>query len=649
VRKFGLIRFLALICIILILATSQGKGHPDKRIDSLFNQLRKVDDTTRIDLFNELAQLYWERSFDSSLMFATHALSLAEKSGDKLRIANSLNMTGNAYYMLSDYTRSLDYYQRALTIRQELGDSNDIARTLNNIGAVHLQTRNYETSLDYFNRALQIYSGLGKDEIVLTLTNNIGGLYLEQKNYEKAMEYLQKVYDLATEVNNEKMILISLNNLGEVSGSLGLYNQALQYFEKARRISESKNDINMLATVFLNTGAIYVKKGRSDLSFRYFNDALKYAEVVNSISLKRDIYKSYYDIYNSRNNYEKALEFYELYEAALDSISSHESKLKIKELELKYSAENFKNEIELLKRDNKIKSLRLTWSRIGIISLIIILTLAGIIWSINLKRNRLKRDTNNLLTQKNLELEAALRKLKDSEINLKELNAAKDKFFSIIGHDLRNPLNALLGFSELISGNTRQYTMEEIRMYNKIINDAARNMHQLIENLLDWSRSQSGSIDFSPRYCDLLQVTNDIQKIFDIQISKKNIGILNNIPVNMKVFADKNLLSTILRNLINNAIKFTPQGGYITLSAEKSNGYTNITVADTGIGMTREQLSNLFKLDTNLTKAGTSQEKGTGLGLILCKEFVEIHKGSIKVESEPDKGSIFTFSLPYYE
>ncbi len=314
-----------------------------------------------------------------------------------------------------------------------------------------------------------------------------------------------------------------------------------------------------------------------------------------------------------------------------------------------YSAENFKNEIELLKRDNEIKSLRLTRLRIVIISLFVILTLAGIIWFINLKRSKLKHDTNDLLTQKNLELEAALRKLKESELNLKELNATKDKFFSIIGHDLRNPLNALLGFSELISGNTRNYTMEEIRKYNKIINDSARNIHQLIENLLDWSRSQAGNIEFSPRYCDLLTVTSDIQKIFNIQIDKKNINIHNNIPDDMKVFADKNLLSTILRNLVSNAIKFTAPGGHVTLSANKSDGQVNISVADTGAGMTTEQIDNLFQLDTNLTKSGTSEEKGTGLGLILCKEFVEIHKGIIRVDSEPDKGSVFTFTLPYKE
>jgi len=343
----------------------------------------------------------------------------------------------------------------------------------------------------------------------------------------------------------------------------------------------------------------------------------------------------------------KAHEFYELYTLADDSINYQESSLKIKELELKYSAENFKNEIELLKRDNEIKNLRLNRLRIGVIALVIILSLSSMIWIINSKRNRLKRETNDLLTQKNKELEATLRRLKESELNLKELNATKDKFFSIIGHDLRNPLNALLGFSELISGNTRSYTMEEIRKYNKIINDSARNIHQLIENLLEWSRSQAGNIDFSPKHYNLLPVTNDIENIFNIQVRKKNITVLNYIPDNLNVFADKNLLSTILRNLVSNAIKFTPPGGYITLSAEKSDGKVDISVSDTGIGMTRDQINNLFHLDTHLTKIGTLNEKGTGLGLILCKEFADIHKGTIKVESEPNKGSIFTLSLPY--
>jgi signal transduction histidine kinase len=621
-------------------------AHSDPHIDSLFNQLKIVTDTTRIDIFLELSQIYWQRSFDTSLMFASHALSLSEKTDDKYRISNSLNMTGNAYYMLGNYTKSLDYYQRALTLREELGDSNDIAKTLNNIGAVHLNINNHEEALDYFEKALRIYTSLGNDEVVFILMNNIGGLYIAQKEYEKALEYIQKAYEIAKEINDEKSIVIALNNLGEISNSIERHDQALEYFIKARKISEDQKDYYMLATILLNIGTTYLKKGQPELSLPFFNESLKYADAVNSIQTKRDVYKNLYDLYGAGNNPKKALEFLELYTEAKDTINSEESRLKIKELELKYNADNFQNEIELLKKGNEIKNLRLNRLRIGVIALVIIMALAIIIWSILSQRNRLKRETNKLLTQKNQELEATLRKLKESELTLKELNATKDKFFSIIGHDLRNPLNALLGFSELISGSSRDYTLEEIRKYNKIINDSARNIHQLIENLLEWSRSQSGNIDFLPKHHNLLPITNDIQEIFSIQLKKKNITIHNYIPADLIVFADKNLLSTILRNLITNAIKFTPSGGYISLSAERVDGKVTISVSDTGIGMTRDQLNNLFRLDNHLTKIGTSQETGTGLGLILCKEFVDIHKGFIQVESEPDKGSTFKFSLP---
>jgi len=630
---------------IIVAAIYSGSiwAHSDPYIDSLFIRLKEVDDTTRIDLFNELSQIYWQRSFDTSLMFASHALSLSENIDDEYRIASSLNMKGNAYYMLSDFTKSLDYYQQALTLRKKLGDSNDIAKTLNNIGAVHLNINNHEEALKYFEQALKIYTSLGNDEVVFILMNNIGSLYIAQGNYEKALEYIQKAYGIAREINDNKSTIIALNNLGEISNSLEQYDQALEFLMQARKISENEKDYNSLSTILLNIGTSYLKKGQYNKSISFLKESLEYAEAINSITAKRDIYKKLYDIYSIENNTLKALEFLELYTETNDSINSEVSRLKIKELELKYNADNFQNQIELLQKDNELNNLRF---RVGVIFLIIILSLTGIIWFINSKRNRLKRETNKLLSQKNQELEATLQKLKESELSLKELNATKDKFFSIIGHDLRNPLNALLGFSELISGSSRDYTHEEIRKYNKIINDSARNIHQLIENLLEWSRSQSGNIDFSPKRHNLLPIINEIQDIFSIQLKKKNITIHNYIPDNLLVFADKNLLSTILRNLINNAIKFTPSGGYISLTAEKSNGQTSISVSDTGIGMTRDQINNLFQLDNHLTKIGTSQESGTGLGLILCNEFVEIHKGSIHVQSEPDKGSTFKFSLP---
>jgi signal transduction histidine kinase len=622
------------------------KASPDTHIDSLVSQLRNVDDTSRIDLFNELSQLYWQRSFDTSLLYATHALNLAEKTEDRYRIAYSLNMTGNAYYMLSDYSNSLEYYQKALQLRTELGDSNDIAKTLNNIGAVHLQTRNYDQSLEYFEKALRIYSGLENDEIIFILTNNIGGVYNERKDYEKAFDYLNQAYEIARKTKNENNLIVTLNNMGEISVSLKQYDRALEYFLEAKELSEKINDLNMLSTILVNIGATYMSSGQQEKSLLFFEESLNYAVSINSISAKRDVYDNLYKFYRERNNPVKALEYLELYKEANDSINSEELRLRIKELELKYNAENFQNEIQLLKKDNEINKLSLIRSRIGIISLAIIILLSLAVFVINTKRIHQKREANELLTRKNEELETANRKLLESEKNLRELNTTKDKLFSIIGHDLRNPLNALLGFSELISGNTMDYSLEEIQKYNKIINESARNIHQLIENLLEWSRTQSGNIDFNPGMLNLSEITHEIQGVFSITARKKGITIHNNIQPSLQVYADKNLLSTILRNLINNALKFTYNGGHITLEADHTDGEVRIAVSDTGTGMTPEEVNQLFRLDANSIQAGTSEEKGTGLGLIICKEFIEMHNGEIWVETEPEKGSTFYFSLP---
>lgn len=636
--------FIIITGLILNLITL--RAQTDNYIDSLVGQLSIVDDITRIDLFNELSQLYWQRSFDTSLLYATHALNLSEKIDDKYRRAYSLNMTGNAYYMLSNYSRSLEYYQNALQLRTELGDTCDIARTLNNIGAVHLQTRNYDQALEYFEKALDMYNVLGNDEIILMLKNNIGGVYNERKEYDRALEYLSQAYEIARKTKHDNSIIITLNNMGEISVSLEQYDQALEYFFEAREITEKLQDYNKLSTILLNIGAAYMLSGQPEKSLDFFQESLKYAKIINSIGIKRDIYSNLYDYYRNKDDPEKALAYLELYNEANDSISSEESRLRIKEMEFKYNAENFQNEIELLKKDNEINKLQLNRSRIGLISLIIIILLSGAVLIINMKRIRQKRESNLMLTRKNQELEDANQKLKVSEQNLKELNNTKDKFFSIIGHDLRNPLNSLLGFSELISGNTMNYTVEEIRKYNRIINESAKKIHQLIENLLEWSRSQSGNIDFTPKLLNLSQLSGEIKDILSIQANEKDISIHDKIPSDIQVFADKNLISTILRNLINNAIKFTQNGGHITLSAEHMDGQVNISVSDTGRGMSKEQVDHLFRLDVNNTTTGTSEEKGTGLGLMLCKEFVEIHKGKIWVESEPAKGSTFYFSLP---
>ena len=236
--------------------------------------------------------------------------------------------------------------------------------------------------------------------------------------------------------------------------------------------------------------------------------------------------------------------------------------------------------------------------------------------------------------------------LRESESRLRELNATKDKFFSIISHDLKSPFNAIMGFSELLVTQIREKDYEGIEEYAKIIQESSGRAMTLLANLLEWSRSQTGTMNFQPEYVELVSLINEIVDLANDSAKHKSIQITKNIPHNIIAYVDKAMIGTILRNMISNAIKFTGYHGEIVVAAEKKPSEVQISVSDNGVGMSKNTIGKLFKIDQNLSTRGTHNELGTGLGLILCKEFVEKHGGKIWAESEVTKGSKFTFTIP---
>ncbi len=229
---------------------------------------------------------------------------------------------------------------------------------------------------------------------------------------------------------------------------------------------------------------------------------------------------------------------------------------------------------------------------------------------------------------------------------LKLLNATKDKFFSIIAHDLKNPFNSILGLSELLQVEFDNKSDQEKKEMIDFILSASRSAFGLLENLLEWSRSQLNKIQFTPQSFSLYQIVTNINSLLMLNLKNKNITLVNNIEQKIAVFADKNMFTTVLRNLITNAIKFTPDGGQIVLSSKKTDNLIEISVQDTGVGMDDKTIAKLFRIDNSHTTTGTSGETGTGLGLIICKEFIEKNDGSISVISQLGNGSKFIISIP---
>jgi PAS domain S-box-containing protein len=236
--------------------------------------------------------------------------------------------------------------------------------------------------------------------------------------------------------------------------------------------------------------------------------------------------------------------------------------------------------------------------------------------------------------------------LKESEARLRELNATKDKFFSIIAHDLKSPFNSIIGFSNLLTRQIQEKDYKGIGRYAVIIQNSSQNAMSLLLNLLEWSRAQVGKMEFNLQHLDVVSLINEAIRLLEDAAVQKSITIYTELPSALFVYADKAMIATILRNLISNAIKFTDVGGEVVISAKQKPDELLITVSDNGVGISLDTIEKLFRIDQNHTTLGTSKEKGTGLGLILCKEFIEKHGGKIWVDSEVGKGSRFCFTIP---
>jgi signal transduction histidine kinase len=278
--------------------------------------------------------------------------------------------------------------------------------------------------------------------------------------------------------------------------------------------------------------------------------------------------------------------------------------------------------------------------------LIIMLIVFGIIKHREQQHARDKKLLEDKVTERTLQIEEQKTEILKKNAELHDLNASKDKFFSIIAHDLRNPFNTIIGLTDLLLINLESDDRIKLQKGLENIKGSSRQAYELLENLLMWARSQTGTLTFRPEKANLKDLAEESLDLVSAQAARKNITINADQIRDIWSWVDVNMIRTVLRNLLTNAIKFTPQNGYVTVGLTENEESGIVTVQDNGIGMEKEKLSTLFNMDTSHKTKGTDKEPGTGLGLILCKEFIERHGGSLEVESEPGKGSKFRVVLP---
>ena len=364
---------------------------------------------------------------------------------------------------------------------------------------------------------------------------------------------------------------------------------------------------------------------------QYSQKSLEIANDIHLNNITKENYKRLSIIYKMKNNYKKAYEYYQLYSVIKDSIFNEKSMNSINSLEVKYQTQKKEMEIKLLNKINKINKLNLEKNETKRLFLNVYLIMALVVVGVILIIMLIIKKSNIKLEKKNLELRL--------------LNATKDKFFSIISHDLKNPMSAFRNIANSLDNNMNELNKEEIKYFTGQLKQSSGIVYEMLNNLLHWAKSQLGGIKPQVQNLKFKEVVDKIIENNKLTADKKNIELINEIHTDVEWVTDKDILKTILRNFITNGIKFSSKNSKVIISAEKMNGSLKIMVKDTGIGISLADMSKLFKIDVNTEIIGSSEEKGSGLGLILCKELASKVNATIHVESELNKGSAFSIVM----
>ncbi|MFT5749775.1 MAG: signal transduction histidine kinase [Ancylomarina sp.] len=568
------------------------------------------------------------------------ALNLSKSNKLRKYEAISYIELGHIYSDLGNYSKALDVYLKANNIVESYNLEDLKFSTLLNIINTYAYKNQWDLSIIKLNDLLK--SSKNNSAEIAIIYNNLGTAYEEKKEYQKSLDYYLKALEINKKSQNKRRTNLGkdYHNLGSVHYSLANYDLAIEYLEKSLDIAKNRKSKIDYVYNYEFLAKVYTKLKQFDKANIFLSDAITLAKEIKMKDKELDLIKFKTEYYFAIGDLELASKSFFEYDSLRDLFIKNEKSENIIQMQTLYETEKKEKENDLLKAQNQLSQLNLDKEIQGKNQYSISFGISIVILIIIIFLLRRMSGANKTIKDFNI-------KLGESNEKLRLINSTKDKFFSIIAHDLRSPLGAILSFSNLIDDEcSSDKEIKTVAEYNTYLNQSARNLNSLLENLLEWSKSQLGSIKHHAINFNLSKVIGDNIEIQRLKAKEKSIDIISQIDENIDVYADINMVNTIIRNLLSNAIKFSYPKSEITLSTEKEGNMLHLSVQDRGIGINHTNQEKLFKIDSNVSTLGTNKETGTGLGLILCKEFVETNGGTISITSEETKGSTFTFTIP---
>jgi signal transduction histidine kinase len=484
---------------------------------------------------------------------------------------------------LGDYPVAKEYFKRALSITQNTSDTIGMQETYQRLGQVENFLNNLDQALQYYEAAALLNAKLKDSSTLSKILSGKGNVLQKQHKYPLALANFRQALQMDRHFNQEPLIITDLIVISRLFLQLNQLDSAGYYAELARNLA--------------------------------LKSSLEHQKLIEELQAQ---------ISEQKGDFAQALSHYKRFFALHDKIYSVNAQEKLKQEQVRQNIEDYQKEKEQAERETALLNVQNRLYLLLSLAFMAIILIGGYLL---------------------MRLRSAQKLLKAQNLQLQELNRTKDKFFGIIAHDIRSPMVALEGVGEQMAHYLKKQNIEKLERLSERVDKTARQLSSLLDNLLNWALLQQGIIPYRPQALNIHQISTEVLAMFEASAQAKNIQLENHITADIIVQADVNTLQTILRNLLSNAIKFTPLGGKVSLSAEEKEGKAFLHIQDTGTGIAAEKLEKLFSIDKSSEK-GTAGEKGTGLGLMLVQELVELNKGQVKVRSKLDEGSSFTVSLP---
>ncbi|MDD3876418.1 MAG: tetratricopeptide repeat-containing sensor histidine kinase [Bacteroidales bacterium] len=611
---------------LFLLYNETDTARANKHLNNLSQEIDNGIITVSHHRLFETGELYKKHKSDypNAIRYYKKAIDKAKSESDLMQIDYEAWL-GYALSEMGENESAVEHLISAVSVAEKENQYSKLPLCYLLLAYTFRNSNNTDKAEQYYNKSLQASENSEDSTYIHFALHELGNIYSIKKEYQKAMAYHKKALEIREKINNPLYLLYSYNDIANNYNSMDSFNLAMVFFKKAEQLAINLDEKWSLFVVSLNIN--YINLIFEDYSHvkPYLQKMQALAEVLQTKNAFMLLYEFNYKYYKQIEQYKDALKYFEQYTLYRDSISNEKIQKSIRELDKKYDTEKKSNEILFKKAQIKRQRLFIVFAILVIImSLIFVLI---------------------VFTQFKKRLEA-YHKLEIQNQKIIQQNATKDRLFSIIGHDLRGPIGGLKTLVEFLLTDIDPLDKEELENIKRLINQSATSTYDLLDNLLYWAKSQLNEIVFSPEKHILSKIVEKSISVVHEPALRKNITIHNKIPDSIVVKADKNMLMIILRNLISNAVKFTPAHKNVIVSATESDTKVTISVKDDGVGIRPENISKLFDPHICFRTNGTLGESGSGLGLILCKEFVDKHKGKIWVESTLGEGSNFLISIP---